>query len=241
MIMILIIWLIIVISVLIFASISIWFLKIELYFLRFRIENHPVLKAMVDDVLQKICETEGIQVFNKTQNEMDASGKGDAAGLYIYTRNSDWFEIAKQRLAKIVKLEEEYKMPYKQICAIIGQTTDITKEDFTLPRILLCEETLLKFGGLNSYYTTFFHELGHHWIEKLGFDQSEENANMMGQKLIQEHLPILFQLIPSFRFKNCIENTPELTIKQKIVAYWEYLQYYYTYKDTIIKKNCNKS
>lgn len=227
--------LIIGIAIYIAALIKIKFLKLELYFLCFKIEKHPVLKAMVDDVLQKICETEGITVFHKTRNQMNATGNSDAVGLYIYSRDLDWVNIAKQRLAKIIKLENEYKMPYKEICATIGEITDISREDFTLPRILICEETLLGICGYNSYYSTYFHELGHHFVEKTGLNQSEENADIMGQKLIQEHLPFFFQLMPHFRYEFRVKDTPKLSGKERIKAYLEYYKYYRKFKNTIIK------
>ena len=217
--------------VILYISLSI---NIELHFLRLKIENHPILKAMVDDALQKICDTEGIKVFHKTQDEMNTSGNGDAVGLYIYSHDLYWVERAKERLNKLIQLEEEYKMPYKEICASVGHTTDVTREDFTLPRILLCEETLLRINGLNLYYSTFFHELGHHFIEKNGEEQTEDNANRIGQKLVQEHLPFFFRLIPTLSFEYRVKDKPKLTKKERYRAYWEYYQYYHKFKHTII-------
>jgi hypothetical protein len=233
-ILILVVYIIFVIVLFTWMKINIWLLRLEMYFLKLKIDNHPVLKTMVDDVLQKICNTEGIKVFHKTQDEMNANGNCDAVGLYIYTHNQDWVETAKQRLTKIIELEEEYKMPYKDICATIGRTTDVTREDFTLPRIILCEETLVGINGMNSYYGTYFHELGHHFIEKNGGIQSEDDADKMGQNLVQEHLPFFFQLLPTFRFEYRIKDIPELTRKEKFRAYWEYYQYYRKFKHTII-------
>jgi hypothetical protein len=230
---------------LLISSISIWWLGIELHFLCLRLENHPVLKAMVDDVLQAICDEEGLKVFHKTYDEMNGNETCEAekaVGLYVYTHDKEWQERAKQRLLRLEELEAEYNMPYKDICASVGKETDITKEDFTLPRILLCEEKLLEIGGINSYYSSYFHEIGHHFIEKSGGIQTEDDADKMAQKIILERLPFFFQLIPNFRYCYRVKGTPELTTKEKRIAYIGYLKYYWKYKDTIIKKEkkCNK-
>lgn len=212
-------------------------LSIDLYFLRLDVGKHPVLKQIVDGVLKSICAEEGITTIHKSFEEMNigVENKSDMAlGLYVYTLNPEDSVKMRQNYMEVKNMEHKYGMPYKDICKKSGIDTNKTAEDFLLPRIELCDEKLLKYG-LNSYYATYFHELGHHFaIRKIG-EHTEENANEFGREIVLERLPFLFQLLPEFRFEYRLK-LPELTKSEKRKAYLEYLKYYLKYIKTIITK-----
>jgi len=212
-------------------------LKFDLYFLLLKIENHPVLIDMVENVVTTICKEEGIQVFHKPFDELNADVQEEgkkATGMYVYFIDKEMQQKAKDNLIEIDNLENEFKLSYKEICKIRGFDTDVKKEDFMFPKILLCYDKLLAYG-LNDYYSTYFHELGHHFAIKEISSRSEEDADKYGRELILKHLPFFFQLFPYFRFTYRLD-LKELGLKEKIKGSIDYLKYYIKNRKTIVKK-----
>jgi hypothetical protein len=206
--------------------ISLWWLKIQIYFLEFKLEEHPMLIMMLDDVFQRICDEQGIKVFEKTYAELNPEETNEddkALGRYVYTIDAEHQQKMNKYLAEIEELEIKWKMPYKKLCQFVGHETTVDKEDFILPRILLCKEEAEKYGLL-SYYSTEFHELGHHFAKKEIGEHTEDDANKMAHRLIIENMPFFFQLLPfiNFRYRTKMK---ELTIKERLQAYIQYLQY----------------
>lgn len=208
-----------------YLYLQIKWLTIDLYFLRFKIEDHPILITMVDDVFKKITEEEGIRVFYKTIDELNEGvikEEEKALALYVHCKDED-IEINKKFRQEIDELERKWHRPYKEICKIIGTDTKIREDTFILPRIILCKEQIQKFGLL-SFYGTHFHELGHHFAIKANGDCTENAANIEGYKLVLKHLPYFFQLFTGITLRDRI-GLPELTVREKLRAYYQYLIY----------------
>jgi hypothetical protein len=225
-------------SILFLAFIYVGKISLELLFMRISLNNHPVLKALVDDVLDNICKEEGIKMFHKAYDELNAGvedEKKKALGMYVYTLNMEHQISIRRTYLEVVDLEKKYNKTYKEICEEAGIETTATAEDFYLPRILLCPDALLKFGA-NNYYGTYFHELGHHFAVKEIGKHTEEDANKYGRKIILERLPFFFQLFPEFSFEFREGIDFELSMKETLRAYWGYLKYYLKNRKTIIKK-----
>lgn len=214
----------------IIASFAMFLINIDLYFLKFKIEKHPKLLAIIENTLQKICDEEGIKFFHKTFEEININtpeNKDKAVGRYVYTVDKEYQQKINKSLAEIEELEIKYKMPYKKLCAFVGHETTIDKEDYILPRILLCDDELKKYGMI-GYYTTFFHELGHHFaVKEIGAGHNENDANIIGDRLINQRLPYYFRLFFGLR---CRLEIDELTWKEKLVSYIGYLKYLITEK-----------
>ena len=198
-----------------------------MYFLFFKLEKHPMLIAMLEDVFQRICKEEGIRVFQKTYEELNANEpneKDKTLGMYVYTLDSEHQQKMNKCLVEIEELEIKWKMPYKKLCQFVGHDTTIGKEDFVLPRILLCKKEEIEKYGLLTYYCTQFHELGHHFAGKENGKHGEDDANRIAYRLMAQNFPYFFQLIPFINFRYRL-NMKELTMKEKLRAYIEYLQY----------------
>lgn len=211
-----------------FAGLMMIFLDIDLYFLKFKIEKHPKLLAIMENTVQNICTEEGIKVFNKTFEEININtpeGKDKAVGRYIYTISQEYQQTVNKCFAEIEELESKYKMPYRQLCVFVGHDTTIDKEDFILPRIQLCDEELKKFGII-GYYRTLFHELGHHFaVKEKGTEHNENDADRCGDILIKQNFPFYFRLFFNFQYRI---DEKELTVKEKLIGYVGYLRYLIT-------------
>jgi hypothetical protein len=214
----------------IITSFVIVLISIDLYFLNLKIEKHPKLLAIIENTLQKICDEEGIKFFHKTFEEINANtpeNNDKVVGRYVYTIDQEYQQKINKSLAEIEVLETKYKMPYKKLCAFVGYETPIDKENYVLPRIQLCDDELKKYGMI-SYYTTFFHELGHHFaVKEIGSEHNENDANIIGDRLINQRLPYYFRLFFGLR---CRLEKDELTWKEKLVSYIGYLKYLKTEK-----------
>lgn len=223
---------------LIIAAFMLAYLHIELYFLRFKIENHPVLRAMVDDVLDTICKEEDIRVYHKSYDELNVDIKNEsdkAVGMYVYVSDHDYQLKTRKIYDDITHLERKYRKPYKELCLEINEHNVRNADEYYFPRILLCADELLKFG-LGSYYSTYFHELGHHFAIKNNEIRNEAIANKYGREIILKRLPFFFQLFSNFNFEFREGMEVNLTKKEKLKAYWGYFNYYIKNKKTIIKK-----
>jgi hypothetical protein len=202
-------------------------LNLQLYFLQFKIEEHPILIVMVDDVLQKICKEEGIRVFHKTYEEINkgvTEKKDEAVGLYVHAKDAEHQKKCDDVRLTIERLERQWRQPYKDICKIAGVECDIEEDSFILPKILICKEKAMKYGGLLSYYSTYFHEIGHHLAIKANGDKSELAADTEAYKLITKNLPDFFRLFPYIDYEYRL-NLPKLTFKKKLKLYYQYWQY----------------
>lgn len=209
------------------CSLMIVFIDIDLYFLSFNFNNHPKLLAIIENTLQNICNEENIKVFHKTYEEINVNVTDEnkkSLGKYIYSINQEYQQTLNKLLIDIEELEIKYKMSYKELCEFVGYKTVGNKENFILPRILLCDNELKKLG-MESYYYTFFHELGHHFaIKTMGMEHTENDADRYGNMLMQR-LPYYFQLFFYYRL-----NKKELRGKEKLKGYIGYLKY-------LMKKN----
>jgi len=177
-------------------------LKIEMYFLEFKVEKHPLLIQMLEDALNKTCENENIRVFQKTYDEINADETDEskkALGQYVYSKDPDYQIKLNQTLAEIEDIEKKYGHPYHVLCQQAGVTVH-HKEEFVFPKILLCKDYEIKLLGTSSYYHTWFHELGHHFAYKeLGAEGGGEDiANKYAAKLMKENLPHFFLLFFDF-------------------------------------------
>ena len=206
--------------------ISLYWLNLDLYFLKFDISKHPILIAMIEDVLQKIGDKEGVKVFYKSYEDLNKNypeEKDKAVGLYVYTLDAEHQKKTDDFRREIEAVEKRWRKPYNEVCKFVGCDSFIEEDSFILPKILLCKEQILKYGLL-SYYSTYFHEFGHHFAIKANGDRSEEGADIMGYKLVTENLPFYFQLFSYINFRHRIKSG-ELTIKEKLIAYYGYWRY----------------
>jgi hypothetical protein len=214
---------ILVVGILAIATMFAWF-SVDTYFMCFKFEKHPKLIAMLDSVAHEICDEEGIGVFNKSYAEVNKDKpKGEeAVGMYIYTLDEEYQQKVNKNYKEIRDLEEKYGMSYERICRVVGVDSTTTAEDFILPKILLCKDSLLKWGW-SSYYSTFFHEIGHHFAAKELGKHTEEDADRYAYKIIKERLPIYFQLFYGWHF----EYKLKVSMKRKdiVIAHISYLQY----------------
>lgn len=204
------------------------FIDIELYFLHFKIEKHPMLIQMIEDVIKYLSETENIKIFHKTYVELNANkpeGKDNAVGRYIYTIDIEHQKVVNQLLIDVKEMEAKYRMPYDALCRIVGREC-IGKERLYLPRIELADDELNKYG-VCSYYDTCFHEFGHHFAHKeLGDEvgETEEAADLYAGKLVKQFLPSYFLLFFHFAY-HYKKNGVTLTNKEKFRAIINFLLY----------------
>jgi len=210
-----------------YFAISLKWLGLEIYFLRFKIEQHPMLIMMVEDVLERLSKEENVPVFYKTYEELnknETNEKEKAVGMYVHTKNAEHQKKCDDFVNQVKDLEKEWKRPFNDICKIVGVDKTMEIDEFVLPKILLCREVAMKYGGLLSLYATHFHEFGHHFAIKTNDDRSEEAADIQGYKLIEENLPYFFKLFPYINYTHRLK-TAELTIRETLRAYWQYWQY----------------
>lgn len=205
------------------------YFKFSLYFLHLNFKDHPLLVRKVEKVLNDICETENLKVFHvpyAVLNEKTTDSEPKAIGRYIYSTDMEKsIEKIEEVKMDIQKMELKYGKPYNQLCVEMG-LTPIGEERLYLPRIMLTEE-MEKYGGIEHYFGTYFHELGHHFVVKtIGatVDHTEKDADDWAAKLIKEHLPKYFLLFFSFPYRYR-ENGLTLTKKEKVKAFIEFLDY----------------
>ena len=200
------------------------YLAVDTHFLCFKFEKHPKLIAMLETTAQDICKEEGIKVYNKSFQEVNKNReKGDeAVGMYIYTLDEEYQQIMNKTLKEVQDMETKYGMSYERLCKVAGHDSTMTAEDFVLPKILLCKDSLLVWGW-SSYYSTYFHEIGHHFAAKEMGKHTEEDADRYAYKIIRERLPIYFQLFYNWHF----EYRLKIYMKRKdvVAGYIGYLRY----------------
>lgn len=202
--------------------------SINLYFMSFKLEKHPKILEMLEDLVYTICREESIGVFHEDFKVMNAGAeKGhEALGRYTYTTNKEFQETINASRMRVEALESEYNEPYERVCEIVGFKNNKKKSDFVLPRITMCNS--LRDVGLTSYYSTFFHEIGHHFaVKDLGSNHSETDADFYSRKIVRERLPLFVQLIYTFHY-NYRLNEKMLKNKERMLAYFGYLRYLLT-------------
>ena len=121
-------------------------------------------------------------------------------------------------------MEKKWKRPYKDICDFFGNECNMKEDTLIVPKILICKEETIKFGGLLSYYSTYFHEFGHHFAIKANNDRSELAADTVAYRLVIENLPDFFRLFSYINFEYRL-NLPKPTFKEKLKLYYHYWQY----------------
>jgi len=202
-------------------------INIDLYFLLFKLEKHPLLIQKIENVLNYLCTSENIGVFHKSFDELNANETDDhkkAVGRYICLLNGEYQREINEIVSWIKNIEDRYNKPYDKICEKFN-LNPINKERLILPRIILCKDKLEQYG-LNGYYCTFFHEIGHHFDFKENktvfddYDTAEKNANIYAVKLIKQYLPEYFLIIFKYRFDKI-----EISVKNEIIAYVKFLVY----------------
>lgn len=213
------------IIVLIISFGALIYLNISIYFLSFKMEKHPLLIQRIEEVLYGICEKEGIGVFHKTYDELNKNrpeDKDKAVGMYVYTRDTEHQERVNRAFAQIKSMEMEYHLPYKEICQIAGVESTLEAEDFKLPKILLLAK--IKESMSIWYYSTFFHEIGHHFaVKKLG-EHTEEDADNEAGLLIKNNLPSYYLLFSAFSIR-FTDGKNALSFKEKLVAFFKFIQF----------------
>lgn len=205
-------------------------ISVDLYFMSFKLEKHPKILEMLEDVAYTICREEGIGIFHEDYKVMNVDReKGDEAlGLYTYTTNREYLESLNATRMRIEVLESQYDKPYEEVCKIVGFESNKKKSDFVLPRITLCNS--LRDLGLTNYFSTFYHEIGHHFaVKKMGGNHNEKDADIYARNIMMERLPLFVQLIYTFHY-NYRLNEKVLKGKKKVVAYVDYLKYLLTGK-----------
>jgi hypothetical protein len=209
-----------------YATLMILWLRIDMYFLKFKIEKHPVLQSMIEDTIVRILKEENLSVFFKTYEELNkgkTKDKEKALGMYVYTRDAEHQKKNDYLREEIEQLEREWHKPIAEICKLVGANSTLDKEDYTLPKILMCKDSISLYGYL-AYYATFFHEIGHHISIKYNDDRTEDGADAVGYKLVIENFPFFFQLFPFLNFRHRLDMD-ELTIFEKLRAYYQFLRY----------------
>jgi hypothetical protein len=219
-----------------FALLQVTWLGLQVRFLRFKLEQHPALIKMIDDVLLRITTEQNLPVFYKTYEELNKGRGGteekkEALGMYVYTRDPEHQKNCDNTLRKIRELEKKYRKSYRDICKFAGEETNVQEDSFVLPKILLCHEEAQKFGLL-AFYSTYFHEIGHHYAITLNNDESEEAADRIAREMVRTNLPYFFTILPFIDYRYKLEDEP--TIKVRLKAYWDY---YRNYKHLKIKQN----
>jgi hypothetical protein len=216
-----------------YAFLHLFWLGLELRFLRFKLEDHPALIELIESVLQRITTEQNLPVFYKTYEEINAKkekGK-EALGVYVYSRDVDHKKKNEKTLQKIRNLEKKYNRPYKDICKLFGEECNIEEDSFIYPKILLCHKEAEVYGLL-AFYSTYFHEIGHHFAITLNNDESEEAADRIAREMVRDNLPYFFQLLPFIGYTHRLKEEP--TVWEKIKGYWNYYRYYKRFK---IKRN----
>ncbi len=207
------IYLILACGVLLVGLLIIGWISIEIYFLSFKLEKHPVLINLIETKLNAICEKEGIRVYNKTYDELNVGVENEmekALGKYCYTLNAEYQNLINEFIESCNKLK---------MYGDIDSDDDIEKR--ILPKILLCKSRF----GLSSYYSIWLHELGHHFaVKEMQDKHSEKDADRQAYQIAVKELPLFFQLIHDFNFDYSLNDT-ELPFIKKIVALSQYVLY----------------
>lgn len=208
---------------------SSFYFKFSLYFLRLKLENHPLLIQKVEKVLNDICTAENIAVFHvpyEVLNEGVNEPKSKAIGRYVYSTDLEkTLKTIEEIKADMRAMELKHGKPYNTLCIEAGLTPPDEKR-LHMPRILLTGE-MEKYGGLEYYFGTYFHELGHHFVVKnIGatVDHTEEDADKYAAELVKNHLPHYFLFFFSFAYRFKLTGI-SLTKKEKIKAFIEFLGY----------------
>lgn len=208
-------------------------LSIDIYFLSFKLQKHPVLIDLIEKKLKTICENEGIRVYNISYEELNKNVENEeqmALGKYCYTLDKEYQQLINE---------------YVNSCNKLNMLTDCDSYDDdikrrVLPKILLCKEYQVKLFGLCSYHSTYLHELGHHFaVKDMQDNHSEEDADRYAYQIVVKEFPLFFQLIYDFHFSYRLKNT-ELSFFKKLHALLLFLIYLVKNKLNIKQFNYEK-
>lgn len=210
-------------------------LLIKLYFLGFRLKNHPQLIKLLDDTIEKICKLNNIDVYYLTEHDIiqyKIVEKVNFIGLYRSYKNIDSANYFNEKLNKLRQdygdvINNDIIMNYLRL-------------QYKLPQIIINIDEI-NVDKPETYYYVLFHELGHHYARLNELSDSEDDADLMGYMLVKKYLPKYFQLFYYFTSYFTINNNmsidDNLSIPEKIIAIIEFLK-------VSIKKNgffCNNN
>jgi hypothetical protein len=204
---------------------SIWYIKIELFFLLFKFEKHEKIYQLLVTTVNDICEAQGVKYYCKSHDEINKNikeGEDTAVGMYIYTMDSNYQIHVNDAYANIERLERTYNKPIEEIYQIADRTMELEKYEYVLPRIMISEK--LQQQSIRSFYSTFLHELGHHFaVKKIGDNHNEAQANECAVELLISSFPPFFQLF--FWDYLTFDSTNKMTFSRRCKAYYSYIQY----------------
>jgi hypothetical protein len=205
---------------------SIYWFTINIFFLTYKLEKYPKIETFIKENLYSICKEEGISVFYKSENEINAEktkAEDRAVGQYIYTYDKKYQEKLDDTLIGINALESQYHDSFDNLCKRMGLKDYYKKEEYILPKILLANELITKYGLL-SYYSTFIHEIGHHFASKKMNDHDEGDANREGWNLIKTRFPKHIQAIFYYEFLFRLKKPKSICVEQ-LKLFWAYFIY----------------
>jgi hypothetical protein len=220
------VWLIILLILFVFVLLAIMMLKLEVSFIFYKYKKHPLIMKLLQDTLDRICTEEGITVLYKSSKEINKKTPNEddwAIGKYIYIHDANMgthTKVLEEYIESRRKIEEYYSITFEEYCKRNNEKY-VPIEEYKYPRILLTDT--LRLNDMGSYYSTFFHELGHHFaVKEKGSDHDEKDADRYAHMLIMKELPYFFQLFYDFRDR-FIDK--ELNFFQRIPAYYKYFNY----------------
>lgn len=184
---------------------TIFHLTSMVFYLKFNFEKHQKVINDIESILTCICAEENVSVFFKTMDELnsdDDDKNTEVIGKYYYFsgNNMELAEKCKSTLLKMDELEQKYGERYPELCKRAG-VEPYDKDAFTFPRIALAKDYLIDELGYKSYFSTWLHELGHHFAAKeCGKEHTEDDANKYARQIIKEKLPYYFRAIYSSHY-----------------------------------------
>ena len=122
-----------VIGMLVYLFIEIRWLGLSIYFMKFRIEGHPMLIMMVEDVLERLGKEENVPVFYKTYEELnknETNEKEKAVGMYVHSASAEHQKKCDDALQEIRQMERDWRKPYNEICRLVGVESRLIEVSF---------------------------------------------------------------------------------------------------------------
>ena len=222
--------------VLVVLFLFIVYFESTMYFSLLNFEKNPMIMKIIDNILTQICIEENVPVFYKTMDELnsdDEDKKNEAVGKYYYF-TSDKTELAEQcksTILQMIELEKKYGESYAEICIKYGYKP-YEKDIFTYPRIEIAKDYLCSessgLSGHKSFYSTWLHELGHHFaVKDMGKEHNEDDANRYAKEIIINRLPSYFKLMYEFYYDI------ELSFTDRIVAIYTYYKIKLWHKNSL--------
>jgi hypothetical protein len=174
-----------------------------------KIYKLPQISNYVYDILKNVCEKENVSLFEVKNDILNKDRKEEyyASGMYISLKNYS-----------MQKMKEKTEMLKKLFNEEIRHD-NLLEIEYTYPRILISEESKIKYDLVEI---TLAHELGHHYLNIRGIEQSEESADKFILSIFYENLPECFIAIYSTVLKVFSKLDITSTIDYKLM-YKKYL------------------